>query len=161
MTNDSPQQTGSCQCGAVRFSIAGSPLFRAYCHCLICQAFNQSDYADITVFYNKDICLEDEDAVVFRAHQQPPLLMRGACKSCGKPAIERLAIPLMPGMTIVPSCNIQGEDLLLTPEAHIFYHRRKADIADDVPKHAGYLNSQFHFGITAVKAMLRRRIRSL
>ena len=159
MTNGLLQQTGSCRCGVARFSIVGRPLFRAYCHCLICQKFNESDYADVTVFYSKDVLLEDEGAVVFRVHQQPPLLKRGTCKSCGKPAIERLTIPLMPGMAVVPSYNIQEGSLLPKPELHIFYHRRKTDIADNLPKHSGFLSSQFHFGLAAAKAMLRGRAR--
>lgn len=30
-------QTGGCQCGAVRYSIAGAPEFAAICHCRKCQ----------------------------------------------------------------------------------------------------------------------------
>lgn len=148
------QQTGACRCGKARFSIAGRPLLRAYCHCLICQEFNQADYADITVYYRKDVSLEDESAVAFRVHQQPPLVKRGTCTSCGKPAIERLSIPPMPRMTIVPSYNIADAALLPAPTLHIFYHRRKADADDTLPKYSGFLNSQFRFGLAVSIAML-------
>ena len=157
MTNGPLHQTGSCRCGAARFSIVGRPLFRFYCHCQICQKFNESDYADVTAFYWKDVSLEDEDAVAFRVHQQPALLKRGTCKSCGKPAIERLAIPLMPSMAVVPSDNIQQGSLLPKAEFHMFYHRRKMDIVDSLPKYSGFLSSQIHFSLAAVKAMLRGR----
>ena len=155
MTDGLPQKTGSCRCGIARFSILGRPLFRAYCHCLICQKYNESDYADITVFYRKDVSLEDESAVAFRVHQQPPLLKRGTCKSCGKPAIERLTIPPMPRMAVVPSYNFQEQGFLPKPELHIFYHRRKNDIVDNLPKYNTFVSSQFRFGLAAAKAMMR------
>ena len=156
MPDRSFQQAGACRCGKARFSIVGRPLLRAYCHCLICQEFNESDYADVTVFYGKDVSLEDEGTVIFRAHQQPPLVKRGKCTSCGKPAVERLNIPLMPSMTIVPSYNFKDAAFLPEPRMHIFYHRRKADVADALPKHSGFLNSQSRFSLALVMAMLRR-----
>lgn len=155
MTDGSVQHTGSCRCGTARFSIVGRPLLRAYCHCLICQEFNESDYADVTVFYGKDVSLVDEGTVIFRVHQQPPLLKRGKCTSCGKPAMERLNIPLMPSMAVVPSYNIEDAAFLPKPAFHMFYHRRKADLSDNLPKHSGFLNSQSRFGLAVAMAMLR------
>ena len=161
MTIGLHQMTGSCRCGVARFSIIGKPIFRAYCHCLICQKFNEADYADITVFYSRDVSLESEGAVAFRVYQQPPMLKRGTCKVCGKPAIVRLNIPLMPSMAAIPSYNIQEGSSLPRPELHIFYHHRKADIVDQLPKHTSYLSSQFHFGLAAAKSMLRGRTRNV
>lgn len=157
MTSEFIQKEGSCQCGHAQFSITGKPLLRAYCHCLICQKFNESDYADITVFYGKDVALKDDDTVAFRVHQQPPLLKRGTCKRCGKPAIEKLNMPLFPGMVVVPSYNIQEVGVLPKPVLHMFYNRRKADVENSLPKHSGYLSSQLHFGFAIVKAMLLGR----
>ncbi|MCP5283786.1 MAG: GFA family protein [Burkholderiaceae bacterium] len=147
---------GRCNCGHARFSIKARPLFRAYCHCLICQDFNQADFADVTVFLKKDVSVEDESTIRFRVHKQPPLLKRGTCAKCAKPAVERLSIPLMPRMTIVPSANIHDPSLMVKPALHIFYHRRKADVHDELPKYSGFLSSQMHFGIVASKAMLHR-----
>ena len=47
-----------CSCGEVEFTISSKPLFRGYCHCTICQRFNDAPYADITVFTadNLDAC---------------------------------------------------------------------------------------------------------
>jgi len=155
MTEGSEQRTGSCRCGKVRLRISGKPIFRAYCHCLICQEYNQSDYADITVFYRKDVVVQDESTVAYRVHQQPPLLKRGTCTSCGRPAVEKLSIPLMPAMTVVPSYNIANQAMLPAPKMHIFYHRRKADAVDTLPKYSSFLSSQSYFGIAVSLAMLR------
>ena len=149
------QQTGACRCGTAAFSISGRPLLRACCHCRICQQFNQADYADITVYYRSQVALEDERAVAFRAYKQPPLVQRGTCVSCGKPAIEWLRIPPLPGMAIVPSYNIADQALVPAPAFHIFYHRRNADVADGLPKYSGFLNSQCRFSLALISAMLR------
>ena len=149
------QQSGSCHCGKVQISMSGKPLFRAYCHCLICQEFNEADFADVTVFYRKDVALADQGSVKFRVYQQPPFVRRGKCVSCGKPAIEKLTIPFMPRMTVVPSINVSDPAFLPEPALHIFYHRRKAEALDNVPKYSGFLNSQSHFVIAAVRAMFR------
>lgn len=154
---DSFNTSGQCQCGHARFSISGRPLVRGFCHCLICQAFNQAAFADITVFYARDVHLHDESTVAFRAHQQPPMLKRGCCTQCGKPAIERLNIPLMPALVVIPTANLSDPSLAPQSALHIFYNRRQADVDDGLPKYCGYLSSQTHFGIAAIKAMLSRR----
>ncbi len=155
MADASIQQSGCCRCGAAKFTIVGKPLLRAYCHCLICQEFNEADHADVTVFYAKDVVLENEKTVDFRVYQQPPLVKRGKCISCGKPALEKLSIPLLPRMIIVPSNNIGNSAFLPEPAFHIFYHRRKADGADSLPKYNGFLNSQSRFSLAVVMSMLR------
>lgn len=154
MADVSIQQSGSCRCGAARFTMVGKPLLRAYCHCLICQEFNEADYGDVTVFYAKDVALADESTVDFRVYQQPPLVKRGKCTRCGKPAIEKLSIPLLPRMALVPSNNISDSEFLPTPAFHMFYHRRKADVADNLPKYNGFLNSQSRFSLAIVMSML-------
>lgn len=148
---------GHCQCGKTSLAVTGRALFRAYCHCLICQEFNQADYADITVFRARDVGLADEAGVAFRVYQQPPLVQRGTCKHCGKPAMERLNIPLMPRMTVIPTPNIRDWGDLPKASFHMFYHRRRADMRDDLPKYSGFLNSQMHFGTAAMLALLRGR----
>ena len=115
---DSFNTSGQCQCGHARFSISGRPLVRGFCHCLICQAFNQAAFADITVFYARDVHLHDESTVAFRAHQQPPMLKRGCCTQCGKPAIERLNIPLMPALVVIPTANLSDPSLAPQPALH-------------------------------------------
>ena len=63
MADSRAQGAGSCPCGTGRFSITGKPVLRFYCHCTICQAFNQADRADVTVFHAKDVALQDPATV--------------------------------------------------------------------------------------------------
>jgi hypothetical protein len=47
-------------------------------------------------------------------------------------------------VAFVPSQNFPRSVELPAPDRHIFYHRRVADIPDQVPKLSGYWPSQAH-----------------
>lgn len=146
-----------CSCGETKFNVSGQPLLRAFCHCTICQAFNQAPYADITLFRTKDVKTPQEGSVEFKAYRFPPLLQRGKCIFCGKPAIEYLKIFPIPKLIIVPSVNIQDKVFVPEPLIHIFYDTRIADIQDELPKYNGYLKSQLAFGHKLMASLLRNR----
>ncbi|MEC8428744.1 MAG: GFA family protein [Pseudomonadota bacterium] len=148
------QMTGSCECGAASFKVSAKPLARAYCHCTICQEFNKADYADVSVFLSRDVTLEDPATVAMKSYKKtPPSVQRGKCRKCDKPALEYLDMPLLPGLTIIPSANIAAT--LPEPSMHIFYHRRKRDIQDDLPKHSGFLKSQWCFAKQLLPGIVR------
>ncbi|MFK7992488.1 MAG: GFA family protein [Granulosicoccus sp.] len=146
-----------CSCGVVTFEIVGSPIARAYCHCTICQKFNNANYADVTVFYSKDITGIDESKIEFKVYKQPPLVRRGNCTHCNSPVIEKLTIPLLPKMLIVPSTNFDDTSFLPEPRMHIFYDKRIGDINDGIKKHSGFLSSQIGFSTGLVKGMISRK----
>jgi hypothetical protein len=136
------QQLCQCQCGSTKFTIQGEAIARIACHCQICQEFNKAPFADITIFLSKDVTLQDEKTVSLRKYKSPPAVQRGTCIKCGKPAIEFLDLPLFPSLTIIPSQLIPYGPLLPKLSAHIFYHRRVADIEDSLPKISGAIKSQ-------------------
>ena len=142
MNDDNIAQTCQCQCGATRFTITGKPLVRMFCHCTICQEFNQAAYGDVTIFLAKNVQLQDAAQVSFKRYKSPPAVQRGKCATCQQPVIEQLDLPLMPALTIIPSQHIPAGPLLPAPATHIFYHRRVADIDDQLPKVSGFLRSQ-------------------
>lgn len=146
----------SCQCGSAGFSIQGQPLLHGYCHCSICQAFNDAAYGDITLFRARDVTLPEAGKVEYRYYTSPPMVHRGKCVACGKPAVETLSLPLMPGLVIVPTANIHEPERVPAPSIHIFYGSRRADIEDDLPKYEGYLASQLAFGWQLTRALLRK-----
>ncbi len=146
---------GHCSCGEAKFNVNGAPLFRAFCNCTICQAYNQASFADITLFRSRDVVMPQEGSVVFKAHRFPPILHRGTCVSCGKATIEYLQAFPMPRIIIVPSNNIDDKALLPEPSIHIFYDKSVADIQDDLPKYRGYPASQLAFGRKVMAALFR------
>jgi hypothetical protein len=61
----------------------------------------------------------------------------------------------LPGFTIIPSANFREQAFLPEPSLHIFYHRRVADIGDELPKYSGYWMSQLALGGRLVTSLVR------
>ena len=135
----------ACACGATNFETAGGPLFRIICHCTICQRFNDAPYADILVYPAKEVTLPPDEAVDFDTYRPPPNVQRGKCASCGQPAVEVFAAPLMPKLVMVPRSMFSSDQKVPQPAAHIFYDKRVSDADDEYPKHEGYIRSQLAF----------------
>lgn len=156
--NDQGNRSGRCSCGSVHFVTTARPMFRAYCHCTICQKFNDADYADVTVFYAKSVDSVDESKISFKVYQQPPLVQRGTCIQCDKPALEkiRLPLPLMPRLIVIPSSNFDDTERLPAPSMHIFYDKRVSDLEDGIKKYRGFVASQLGFGLGLMKGMISR-----
>lgn len=144
-----------CSCGEVKYTVIGKPLFRAFCHCTICQKFNQAAYSDITLFRAKDVIMPRADSVEFSAYKKPPAAQRGTCVACGKPAIETLQLPMLE-LVLIPSGNIQVESLVPEPQLHIFCDTAVAAIDDNIPKYSGFLKSQLAFSYQLIKSLVRK-----
>lgn len=147
--------TGRCTCGEIQFQ-AARPLFRALCHCGICKAYHNRDFADFTVFLTKRFTETPGGHVTYKAHKQPPLLKRGTCDSCAAPILEKLAMPGLPRMMLIPSRWFAEQDSLPDPSFHMFYNLRNTDAADGLPKANGYLPSQILFARHLMPALLGR-----
>ena len=148
-----PQAEGGCSCGKVRYGITGAPLFRARCHCRTCQAYNDAAFGDILVLRSRDVTLSGEDQIAFRFHQTPPVVRRGRCSSCDGVAVERIHLPLFPKLTILPAPTLDQPEDAPQLDFHMFYHRRREDVADALPKHSGYLSSQWAFAAGILKGL--------
>ncbi|MDA4845161.1 GFA family protein [Hoeflea poritis] len=151
------QWSGSCNCTEVSFRTSGRPIFRAVCHCSICQEFNAAEYADILTFRARDIDLNSPGTVAYKSYKKPPLLRRGRCNTCGTPVIEKLNIPLFPKLILVPVGRFAEQDLLPARDFHIFYDCRVKDVPDNLPKASGYLQSQTKFAAFLMRRLLRGR----
>jgi hypothetical protein len=149
------QQSGQCSCGFIRFSITGPALLRAYCHCTICQEFNQVPFADVTAFRAKDVVIADESDIVYKSYKKGSGIQRGKCKMCDKPAIEQFSLPLLPKLTIIPSENINNAEFLPDPVCHIFYDSHIVDIDDELPKYHGFIKSQLTFTRRLLSALFK------
>lgn len=157
MNQINPGQHCHCECGKTEFTITGKPLMRMFCHCTICQEFNDANFADVTIFLSKDIEFDQTQHVDFKKYKSPPAVDRGKCGSCHKPIIEFLNLPLFPSLTIIPSQNIEAGSNLPDACAHIFYHRRVQEINDNLPKYSGYVSSQILMTRKLLSGMLERK----
>jgi len=101
--------------------------------------------------------LPEDHSVAFKTYTTPPMVQRGKCTTCQKPAIELLEMPMAPALTIIPVSNILNKDFIPTVSFHSFYHRRINDVDDAIPKYSGYLKSQTMFMLKLIKAKLQGR----
>jgi len=147
---------GQCSCGSIAVEPTNTPLFRAYCHCSLCQAYNKSSYADVVVFTAKDVPPVEESGINFKAYKNPPLVQRGTCSQCAQPVFEKVSIPLMPKLTIIPSSMITDKSQLPDPAMHIFYDMRVEDVHDGIKKHSGFIASQMAFCGKLIKRLITR-----
>ena len=137
--------TCTCSCGNARFEARAAPLFRALCHCTICQRFNAAPFADVVVYAASDVTAPPDGAIAYDTWKPPPNVQRGKCVRCGDPAIEQFAAPLFPKLTMVPAAMHAGDTALPEPAMHMFYDKRVTDADDDLPKRSGFVASQLAF----------------
>jgi len=142
MVNRQLSQHCSCPCGASTFDVHTKPLTRFFCHCLICQSLYQKPFADFTVMLSSNVSLHDTSQIKFDRYRRPPALRRGVCITCKHPVIGYLRLAPFIQLAFVASSHYPDHSSLPPPQAHIFYHRRTADINDDLPKHQGYFRSE-------------------
>lgn len=143
-------QAASCSCGACAFQVRTRPIARFFCHCTICQAYTGRPFSDVTVLRAKDVDVQAGSPIVFKKYRPPPNVNRGRCTVCDKPAIEFFgAGPLK--LALIPTSNYPRIETLPDPALHVFYDRRTAEVADDLPKVSGYVVSQ-----TRLVALLAR-----
>jgi hypothetical protein len=149
-------QDCACLCGGSRFTVAGTPIGRFFCHCMICQNAYGGPFADVTYFWAQSLALPANGAIEFRRHRAPPALRRGLCMKCGNPVVNLLGrVPMK--LAFVPSQNFPRPAELPPPDSHIFHDRRVADIADSVPKHSGYWASQAHVTRSILAGLFGRK----
>lgn len=132
-------QQGSCSCGANRFRVTQAPIAHFYCHCSICQAYNNKPYADVAVFLKSDVIEDNLQHTEFKRYRLPPNIQRGKCSQCHQPSLEK---GMLDQLVLMPVANLQNPEQLQPASAHVFYDCRVTDVYDNVPKYTGYLKSQ-------------------
>jgi len=153
--NFSLEAKAQCPCGKNQFTLHKKPLLRVICHCQICQQFNAAPFADILIFNSTDVDIPDNHKVIYKTWTKPPMVQRGKCSACDKPAIELLNMPMAPALTIIPVSNIVDKSLIPEVSFHSFYHRRVNDVNDNTPKYSGFIKSQTMFMLKLFAAKLK------
>lgn len=82
MTATDEAITGGCLCGAVRYRVAGAPLWVAHCHCQSCRRQTGAPFTSFVGVKRDDVTFEDEAP---RRHQSSPGVWRSFCPHCGSP----------------------------------------------------------------------------
>ena len=132
----------NCECGHVKLRKDAKVVKRFVCHCDFCKNYVSGNYNDECFLRVHDLEFIDEEAISFN---RPPSLRkplrRGTCIDCGKPVVSYAILPFA-SFVLIPTEALPGSLKLPDICSHVFYHRRKSEFSDDVPKYCNYWSSQ-------------------
>lgn len=124
--------TGSCFCGAVRFTATLPTKWVAHCHCSMCRRAHGAAFVTWAGFDDGRVAVEDPDSRLTWFASSPPA-RRGFCATCGSTLFFRSE--RWPGELHIVLANF---DVALdrAPQAHVFYdaHVPWFEPADALPK---------------------------
>jgi hypothetical protein len=155
MPNRTFSQVCACLCGASQVVVNARPRARYVCHCTICQAVYRKSYADITALRAEDVTLREGHKIQFKEYRSPPAVSRGTCSSCGCPVVGFLSPVPFVRIAFVPAEIYPDQMVLSPPRMYIFYHRRRTDVSDTIPKYSGEWRSQLAAGLYIMFSMFR------
>lgn len=121
---------GSCLCGAVRFEIAGPPLWLAYCHCSRCRKSGGS--ANLSVRAEQFRWIQGRELVKRYVPEPPYDIVRCFCSVCG----SYLGEPDTSDVSFPVAANALDDDPGVRPVFHEWVTDLPAwyEIHDDLPR---------------------------
>ena len=127
--------SGSCLCGAVRFSVRMPTKWVAHCHCTICRRAHGAPFVTWAGYESGQFALEP-GAHEPRWYESSPGARRASCPACGTPMF--FASDRWPGEIHVARALLP-DGLDMEPSAHVFFdsHVPWLSVADDLPRKAG------------------------
>ncbi|MBC9032063.1 GFA family protein [Sphingomonas sp. JC676] len=127
---------GGCRCGAVRYTLAVDALPPVYCcHCLDCQTWSGSAFAEQAVIAVDAIAVEGQPVEYAFTNPSGSTSRQFICGICHSRVYNTNSA--RPGLAVVRAGTLDESDRLV-PRAHIWVKRKQAWIAipDDVPQFA-------------------------
>lgn len=108
------EQTGGCQCGAVRYRVTGAAQRSALCHCKDCRKSAGAPMVGWAAFAEADFAIEQGEAATYNSSGAS---MRSFCAACGTGLYFRNA-EMLPGIVDIQIATLDDPDAL-PPEAQI------------------------------------------
>lgn len=142
-----------CPCQSNHLILMNEPIIRFICHCLVCQKYTGKAYSDVSIFMQKDVQNLQIQNTKFKRYKLPPNIRRGICLNCQQPSVE---LGVLGQLVLLPTMNILDQQFLPAPRMHLFYHRRVADIHDDLPKYEGMVSSQLMMSLHLAKGIFQK-----
>ena len=120
---------GGCQCGAVRYQVAGPLRDVVVCHCRECQRLN-GNFGSHSKTRNQDLTLTREDGLAW--YQISDKARRGFCRICGSHLFWQSDGQPSTGIVVGSLDDTSGLKML----GHIFVGEKAPyyEITDDLPQ---------------------------
>ena len=121
---------GACFCGAVTFTVTGTPEGMGYCHCASCRSWSAAPVNAFTLWKPESLVVnrgQDQIATYHKTGQS----LRKFCKACGGHLMTD-----HPEMGLVDIYAAMLPALDFQPGLHVHYGEKVLGISDGLPKFA-------------------------
>jgi hypothetical protein len=119
---------GSCFCGAVEFTVTGSPAATGYCHCTSCRHWSAGPINAFTLWAPDQVRIA-KGATQVGTFAKTDQSHRKWCKSCGGHLMTD-----HPGFKLVDVYAATIPEFPFRPALHVHYQERVLPIRDGLPK---------------------------
>lgn len=122
---------GGCQCGAVRYSISGEPVFAAICHCSMCRRANAAPAVAWAMFQEGQVTFNGAQPKYYASSLEAK---RGFCPNCGTQIA--FTASFLPGLIDITLGSLDDPEVV-KPTLHYWHslHLSWAEFADGLPRH--------------------------
>jgi len=114
--------SGSCFCGAVKFTTSGEPAAMGYCHCTSCRHWSASP-VNAFVLWKSDAVKVTQGADQIGSYSKTPQSVRKWCKKCGGHIF-----------TEHPAWGLTDVYAGVKPGVHVHYQETVLKMTDGLPK---------------------------
>ena len=128
--------TGGCMCGAVRYEATGEPFLVSHCHCLSCRRHTGAPVVTLLGYTADQLRFTGDER---RIYESSPGVGRAFCGKCGTPLTWEGNDDELGPLFEIHISTLDAPDAFV-PTSHGFHPERIAwfDIADNLPRHAGF-----------------------
>ena len=120
--------TGSCFCGAVRFTVSGEPAAMGYCHCESCRSWAGAPVNAFTLWKPEQVRVtQGEDEIGH--YGKTPKSDRKWCRKCGGHVFTA-----HPHWNLIDVYAAAIPDFPYRPAVHVNYQETRLRIRDGLPK---------------------------
>jgi len=120
--------SGACFCGAVRFTVTGTPAAMGYCHCASCRHWSAGPVNAFSL-WAPDALQVTQGADNIGTYNKTPISYRKWCKTCGGHLFTD-----HPTMGLVDVYAAMLPSLAFEPGVHVHYGETVLRVKDGLPK---------------------------
>ena len=122
------EHKGSCFCGAVEFTVSGSPVVMGYCHCSSCRHWSAGPINGFTLWKPEAVKLT-KGKENLGTYNKTEHSFRKWCKTCGGHVFTE-----HPGMGLTDVYAAVLQDFAFEPHLHVNYGESVLRVHDGLPK---------------------------
>ena len=126
--NHPATHAGNCFCGAVEFSVTGSPEVMGYCHCGSCRDWAAAPVNAFTLWHRDKVQITKGADKVGR-YRKTPLIERQWCTVCGGHLLTDIL-----KLQLVDVYAALLPTLAFNPSVHVHYQEAVLPMRDGLPK---------------------------